>query len=98
MGQFIEDLQYKIKASSSNLFLVTFKFIIGFFLGLTFALIGQEIWAYQSFSFMLVILTTITVFYRIARGWKFGATLAFTLVCVLIGLLLKMYILVAPGA
>ena len=62
MGQFIEDLRYKLKTSSGSVLLLSFKTFVGFMLGLTFALIGQQMVAYGTFAFLLVILTMIAVF------------------------------------
>jgi hypothetical protein len=98
MGQFIEDLQYRIKTSSGSMLLLSFKLLVVFIVGLTFALIGERMVGYGTFSFLLVIVTTMGALYRIARSWKWSQSLVFALVCVLIALLLRMYILVAPGA
>ncbi len=98
MGQFIEDLQYKVKTSSGSFLLFLFKLFVGFVLGLTFALIGQEITGYGDFSFVLVIVVTMALFGRIAKKWRLWAVIAFALICVLLGFLIRMYILVAPGA
>jgi hypothetical protein len=98
MAQFIEDLQVKLKNSSSNLALVLLKVFIGGVLGLVFSLVGQQIAGYGDFAFFLVIIVTLMAFYRISRPWNFVPVLVFSLICVLIGLLLRMYILIAPGA
>lgn len=97
MGQFIENLQYKLKTSSSGLLLMLFKCFIGFMLGLTFALIGAQIIGYGKLAFFLMIVATMATFYRISRGWKWGHATVFAFVCVLLALLLRMYILMAPG-
>jgi hypothetical protein len=98
MSQFIEDLRYKIKTSSGSLLLLISKTFVGFMLGLTFALVGQQMTGYGTFAFLLVILTLMVVFHRIARGWKWSHISVFSLICVLIALLLRMYIQIAPGA
>lgn len=98
MSQFIEDLQYKIKTSSGSLFLFSFKFLIGSILGLTFALIGQQMTAYGTLAFFLVIAAAIGVFYKISQSWKWSQCFIFSLFCVLVAMLLQMYIQVAPGA
>jgi hypothetical protein len=98
MAQFIEDLQVKLKGSSSNLLLIILKLFIGSTLGLVFSLVGQQITGYGDFAFFLVIIVTMMTFHRIAKAWQFVPVLVFALICVLIGLLLRMYILVAPGA
>jgi hypothetical protein len=98
MGQFIEDLQYKIKTSSSSIALVFVKLFVGLILGLTFALIGQQMINYGDLCFLLVTIVVLSAFLRIARAWRWSGVFVFTLVCVLMGLLLKMYIMIAPGA
>ncbi|MGE0762878.1 MAG: hypothetical protein AB7N80_06340 [Bdellovibrionales bacterium] len=97
MGQMLEDLQYRLKTSSSSLALIFFKMISGVALGLTVALIGQEIIDYGNFAFIFVIVATTGAFFRVAKKWQFIGVAVFDLICVLIGLLLRMYILVAPG-
>lgn len=67
-------------------------------MGLTLALIGQEIIGYETISFSLVIVVVTTAFLRAARRWNLMGVLIFDLICVLIGMLLRMYILIAPGA
>jgi len=70
----------------------------GLVLGLTFALIGQEIVGYETISFVLVLLIVTGMLLRISRSWSWSHIFIFNLICVLIGLLLRMYILVAPNA
>lgn len=98
MGQMFEDIQYKLKTSSSSLMLFFFKLVSGLALGLTVALIGQEIINYGNFSFTFVIVATTGAFFRVSKKWQFVGVAVFDLICVLIGLLLRMYILVAPGS
>lgn len=98
MGQFIEDMRYRIQTSTSSVFLLSFKLLNGFVLGLTFALIGERMVGYGTFAFLLVVITLTAAFYRISRAWKWSHVFVFALICVLIGLLLKMYIQLAPGA
>lgn len=97
MGQFITDMQYKIKTSSTSLITFILKTITGAFLGLTLALIGQEMLGYGTFSFVLFIVVTAGAFLRLAKSWSWIGVLVFNLICVLIGLLLRMYIVIAPG-
>lgn len=97
MGQMLENIQYRLKTSSSSLALIFFKLISGLGLGLTAALIGQEIIQYGSFAFVFVIVATVGAFFRVSKHWQFVGVAVFDLICILIGLLLRMYILVAPG-
>lgn len=98
MGHFIEDLQYKIKTSSSSLMLKAFILFIGFMLGLTFSLIGQQMLGYGTIGFTMVIVTTLFAFYKVAKGWTWSQAAIFAFICVLIATLLNMYIQLAPGA
>jgi galactitol-specific phosphotransferase system IIC component len=98
MSQFIEDMQIRFKNSSSSVALVSSKLFVGFILGLTFSIIGQQIFHYGDFSVMSVIAVTMALFYRISKAWRFAPLLVFALICVLIGLLLRMYIMIAPGS
>lgn len=97
VANMIEELQYRLKTSSTSLALLTFKVISGAAIGLTFALIGEEIVGYGTFSFLFVIVTMTGAFLKVTRSLQFVGVAAIDLICVLIGLLLRMYILVAPG-
>lgn len=98
MSQFLEDMQYKLKTSSSSLVIGSFKFCVGLFLGLTFALIFQRAFDLGDFSFALIIITTAGIFVRVARPWTLISLMIFTFICVLVGVILRMYIQLAPGA
>ncbi|MCB0355945.1 MAG: hypothetical protein KDD40_03000 [Bdellovibrionales bacterium] len=98
MAQIMENIQNKIKNSSNGFLLFSFKLISGLTLGLTLALIGQEIFAYSSFLFVFVIVVVTGLFLRKARKWGWVAVMVFDLICALVALLLRMYILIAPGA
>lgn len=98
MSQFLEDLQYKIKTSSSSLLLFSFRALIGSILGLTFALIGEQMTDYGTLAFLLVIASTMGAFYKISQSWKWAHCFIFALICVLVAMLLQMYVQVAPGA
>ena len=98
MSNFTDSLQHKIKTSSAGLATFVLKVISGFVLGLTLALIGEQAIGYGNISFLFVILITTLVFVKITKPWAVVPVLVFDLVMILIGLLLRMYILVAPGA
>ncbi len=74
------------------------KLFVGSVLGLTFALIGEQMVGFGTLGFILVIVSTVATYLRIARSWKFVHVGIFSLICVLLAVLLKMYIQVAPGA
>lgn len=97
MAGLISNLQDRVKTSSNAISLLIFKGITGFFLGLTLALIGDQIIDYGWFSFVLVVVVTIGTCLKVMRSWTWLHVFIFNLICVLIGLLLRMYILIAPG-
>lgn len=66
-------------------------------MGLTVALIGEEIIGYRIFSFLLVVFVMTGVVVRVSKKWNWIGLLIFDLICILIGLVLRMYILIAPG-
>ena len=98
MANFISNAQERFKTSSSAISLLAFKAISGAVLGLTLALIGEEIIRYGVFSFVLVTVVTTGCLLRIAKSWTWTHILIFDLIYVLIGLVLRMYILIAPGS
>ncbi len=97
MGQMLEDLQYKLKTSSTSMALVFFKIVSGLALGLTLALVFEEIMKYGTLAFIFVMVATLGAFFRISKKMQFVGVAVFDLICILIGLLLRMYILIAPG-
>lgn len=97
MGQFLENVQYKLKTSSTDIINLVLKIFSGLLLGLTFAIVGQEILGYGTISFVLVIVVTTLALLRVAKSWRIAGVLVFDLILVLTGLLLRMYIQIAPG-
>ena len=98
MSTMASNVQEKLKNSSNSILLLVYKVFTGLVLGLTLSLIGQEIFAYSTFLFIFVILVIMGLFLKKAKRWSWIAISVFNLVCVLVGLLLRMYILIAPGA
>lgn len=98
MSQFTVTIQNRIKSSSASISLTVLKIYSGMMLGLVFALIGEEIFGYGSLSFSFVMVTVLALFWRLSRKWGWVQLLSFDLICILVGLLLRMYIYLAPGA
>lgn len=96
-ARFISNVNEKIKTTSSTAALFSLKAVSGLFVGLTLALIGEEAIGYGVFSFVLVILCTTGAILRMSKKWGWVHLLIFNLICVLLGLCLRMYILIAPG-
>lgn len=98
MGEFIENMQYALKKNSQNIGLFFLRLFSGLFLGTTLTLIGQQVFEYGQLLFWFVIVLTTAVFLRVTKGWRWVGVVVLDFTLILIGLLLKMYILIAPGA
>lgn len=98
MGEILGDLQYRFKASSVTILSFVLRAITGFVLGLTLALVLDVILGYGALSFLFVIVMISALVVRLTRGWSLFQVLILDLVCVLLGLVLRMYVLIAPGA
>lgn len=98
MARFIDNVQQKVKSSSNMVALTTCRILTGLYVGLTLSLVGQEIIRYGWLSFLLVIAVVTGCLMKISRRWSWTQLFIFNLICVLIGLLLRMYILIAPGS
>lgn len=97
MGQMIQNMQTQIKRSSQSMVLFSLKLLSGLLLGLVLAISGETVFGYGSFSFWFVVVLFCGVFLKISKPWSFGALMIYNLVCVLVGVLLRMYVLIAPG-
>ncbi len=72
------------------------RVITGFFLGLLFALIGQELVGFGTVTFIFVITIIFALFMKLSMPWRLATIMVFDLICVLVAQLLRMYILLAP--
>lgn len=88
--------QEGVKMTSVSFLLISLRLISGFFLGLTLALVGQELTQFGNFSLIFMTIVIMGIFLKMTQGWTFTKLLVFDLICVLVIQLLKMYILVAP--
>ena len=93
----IKKMQGRFKESSRSFGLLALKVVSGFMIGLTVALIIREITRMGQFGFIFVIICTIGIFFRLSQKWKFSGVLLFNLFCVMTAMLLRMYIVIAPG-
>lgn len=98
MANIIANVQDRFRTSTNAVAILGFKVFSGFLVGLTLALIGQEVIRYGVISFVLVVLVVTASILRVAKAWSWAHVFIFDLICVLLGLLLRMYILIAPGA
>jgi hypothetical protein len=101
MGEFAGRMQQGLKHTSTNFALLGLRAVSGAVLGFTIALIVQEILGQGeqiTLAFAFAFSVTFGVFWRLSRGWGFPTLLVFDLVAVLTGLLLRLYVMVAPNA
>lgn len=93
---FSNDLQSGAKQASHSLLHALVRLISGFFIGLVLSLIIQELT--QSGTFMLIFLCVVlmTAIYKSLARLNLIQIFIFDLICVLIGTVLRMYILIAP--
>lgn len=96
MSQFAGQVQDGVKNTSKSLAAIALKVLTGFMVGLTMALVGQEVFHFGTILFIFMMLVVGIALYRLMASWNLGAVLIFDLICVLVALLLRMYILVAP--
>ena len=94
----MDNMQDRFKTSTNAVALLGVRVATGLLIGLTLALIGQEIVKYGWLSFVLVILVTAGLMTKISKNWTWLHLLIFNLICVLIAMILRMYILIAPTA
>ena len=89
-------VQDGVKSSTMSFFHLLLRLVTGFFVGLTLSLIGQELVGYGTFALIFATIVIIAVLLKLMSEWSIGKILIFDLICVLVGMLLRMYILVAP--
>lgn len=96
MSEIAGNVQEGVRTSSVSIFALALKIFTAFVIGLTFALIGQEILRYGSLSFIFVMTVVLLAIMKIIGKWSLLQVFIFDLFCILVGLLLRMYILIAP--
>ncbi|MDZ4677357.1 MAG: hypothetical protein SGI74_07570 [Oligoflexia bacterium] len=93
----LKKMQGRFKESSRGLGLALLKIFSGFIIGLTFALIFKQLLDVGNFVFTFIIVLFIGVFFKLSGKWQYTGVLLFNLFCVMTAMLLRMYIVVAPG-
>lgn len=100
IGQKLQDFSGSVQNSAKNasisLAATILKVITAIMISLTVALIGQEVFAYETFAFSFVMIVISSAIWKLMQHWGLGAVLLFDLFCVLVATLLRMYILLAP--
>lgn len=90
------NVQEGAKSGSTSLMAILLRLVIGFFLGFTAGLVGQQLSGYGTVSLTLVTVVIMGIFLRISAPWRLSVILVFGLICILVAQLLRMYILLAP--
>lgn len=97
MARVIQTLNEGAKKSATHISVFILKVFSALMVSLTVTLIFQEMIGFATFSFVLVSVTMMLGLLKIMNPWSLASVLVFDLICILIGLLLRMYILIAPG-
>lgn len=102
MSELVGKMQTQFKTSSSGILLFFLKLFSGLVLGLTFALVAEVMLGYaEGESILLLVFVTTVIaglFLRMSRSWSMTTLLVFDLICILVGMLIRLYILIAPDA
>ena len=96
IGQFANNIQDGVKSTTTSLTSMVVKILTALFFSLTISMIAQELIQYGTLAFMFMMLVVMGLTYKLIAKWTLGATLVFDLVCVLVALVLRMYIMLAP--
>lgn len=96
VSQLAGQVQVGVKNTSVSLVGMALKLITAFFFAMTLALIGQELMGSGNFAFVFTMVVIMGLIFKLIGSWNIGAVLLFDLFCVLVALLLKLYLQVAP--
>ena len=98
MSEIVNKMQFQVKKSSSDFGTYFCRVLTGGWIGLIVAHVFQMIFEFENFLFFFMIFLSTAVVVRVTRGWGFIPIIILNLFCILIGILLQMYIKIAPGA
>ncbi|MCE3010666.1 MAG: hypothetical protein LW875_08640 [Proteobacteria bacterium] len=96
VNQMAGNVQQGVKTTSISLALWMLKLATAFMVGLTVALIGQEMMKFGTISFVFMMIVVGGAILKLMSSWSIGSVVIFDLFLILVALLLRMYILVAP--
>ncbi len=102
MSEFVNRVHGGIKKSTEELITFAVKFISGSVMALAISLVVQELLGKPvnevNLSFLFVFFVVLLSFIKIAKKWTITSVLIFDLIFVLVGMVLRLYIMTAPGA
>lgn len=96
MNQIAGQVQEGIKSSSISIFGIAIKIFTALFIALTVSLIVQEMMGSGSFTFVFTMIVVGGGIFRLMKEWKVQQVLLFDLFCILVALLLRLYLQIAP--
>ena len=92
----MQAVKQTMKSTGYRSLTVGLRLITGFFLGLTLGFIAQELVHFGLIGLLLITMVIAASFLKISSTWSISRILVFDLICILVGQILKMYILLAP--
>jgi hypothetical protein len=97
----VDRFQERIRDASMDLLVFAVRTFTGLVLGFTFGLILQQGLGYApgegTLILVFAVVMTTALVLRLTRGWSLFSVLILDLILVLIGLLLRLYVMVAPN-
>ena len=96
MSLMASQIQDGAKSTTKSLFNIFLRALTGLVLGFTLALVAQQMIGFGSFGLFFMTTVVLGLFYKLSSAWSIASILIFDLICVLVALSLRMYILIAP--
>lgn len=97
MANLIGDIHQGVRQTSGHISVFILKVCSAFMVAITVALVFQEMIGFGTFSFVLIGITLLLGLVKMMKKWNLTSVLVFDLICILVALLLRIYVLVAPG-
>jgi hypothetical protein len=91
------NVQQTTKQAAHGLSHICLRLISGFFIGLVLSLIFQELFGLGSFMLVFLNILFTSIIYKLLASRNLFQIVVFDFICILIGALLRMYILIAPN-
>lgn len=92
-----ENLQQGAKSATHSLSHILLRTVSGFFFGFVLALIFQELFHLGTFMLVFMTVLFLSLIYTLLSRLSLFQIIIFDVICVLVGALLRMYILIAPN-
>ncbi len=96
VSQIAGQVQDGVKNSSVSFASLCLKLLTAFMVALTLSLVGQEMMSSGIFTFVFTMVVIMALVMKMIGKWNVGAVLLFDLFCILVALLLRLYLQVAP--